>query len=122
MARILVADDNPSLRELMSEMLTAVGHEVVLASNGLEVMMRIQKDLPQLVLLDLQMPVLDGVVTLKQIRSDPRLARIPVVALTAFAMAGDQDKALGAGFDDYLPKPVGLAELKRCIDKHLGKR
>lgn len=122
MGKILVADDNPTLRELFREMLGVLGHEVVDASNGLEALKRLQETLPDLVLLDIQMPVLDGLTTLQHIRRDPRFSELPVIALTAFAMSGDAEKAEDAGFDDYLPKPVTMAQLNQHLERHLNHR
>ena len=122
MAKILIADDSPALREMVREMLGALGHEVVDAANGSEALQRLQESRPDLILLDLQMPALDGVTTLQHIRRDPRFARLPVIALTALAMTGDRQQALDAGFDDYLSKPVSMAQLSKYVERHLNLR
>ncbi len=79
-------------------------------------MKKIRETLPDLVLLDIQMPEMDGYAVLREIRSDPALKRLRVVALTAFAMEGDRERAIEAGFDDYLTKPVTIAKLKAQLN------
>lgn len=120
MSRILVVDDNPVSRELVREVLEAPGREIVEASHGREALERARATLPDLVLLDIQLPVLDGFAVLREMRRDPKLARVPVVALTAFAMQGDRQKALEAGFDDYITKPVESAALRKRVQALLG--
>lgn len=120
MSRILVVDDNPVSRELVREVLHAPGREIVEASHGREALEQARAAPPDLVLLDIQMPVLDGFAVLGEMRRDPRLAHIPVVALTAFAMRGDRQKALAAGFNDYITKPIEGAALRKRVEALLG--
>jgi two-component system cell cycle response regulator DivK len=86
------------------------------ASDGREALERIREMLPDLVLLDIQMPEMDGYQVLREIRNDPVLRNLRVVALTAFAMQGDRERALAAGFDDYLTKPVAVGRLKAQLE------
>src|SRR5438270_14045774 len=98
---ILVADDEPAMRELFHESLTAMGYEVIEASNGWEALEKMAKIVPDLVMLDIMMPGLDGVAVVSRLRSDPRFASVPVIAMTG---SGDRDRAMAAGFDDYVMK------------------
>ena len=121
MKTILIAEDNLVNRELLRELLTARGHAVEEAADGLQALELMQKRKPDLLLLDLNMPVLDGFATLRKIRENPALSTVPVLAVTASAMRGDQEKALEAGFDGYISKPVKssvlFAELERALAK-----
>ena len=114
--RVLVADDNPAGRELVREGLAEHASSIIEASDGREALQKIRDMLPDLVLLDIQMPEMDGYAVLREIRSDPALQGLRVVALTAFAMQGDRERALEAGFDDYLTKPVSVAKLKAQLE------
>ena len=120
MKRILVADDNPVSRELVREVLEAPGRSIVEAADGEEALEKIGKESPDLVLLDIQMPVLDGFGVIRRIRLDPRTAALPVLALTAFAMKGDRARALAAGFDAYITKPIDAAALRQQVEQLLG--
>ena len=113
---VLVADDNPAGRELVREILNDLVSSLVEAANGSEALEKIRQSPPDLVLLDIQMPEMDGFQVLREIRRDPALKNLRVVALTAFAMQGDRESALDAGFDDYITKPVTGAKLKAQLD------
>jgi two-component system cell cycle response regulator DivK len=110
--RVLVADDNPAGRELVRETLQELVSSLVEAANGREALQKIREARPDLVLLDIQMPEMDGYQVLGEIRRDPSLRNLRVVALTSFAMQGDRERALDAGFDDYITKPVTSTTLK----------
>ncbi|HTM12064.1 MAG TPA: response regulator [Bryobacteraceae bacterium] len=114
--RVLVADDNPAGRELVREILEDLVSNLVEAENGSDALEKIRRAPPDLVLLDIQMPEMDGFQVLREIRRDPALKSLRVVALTAFAMQGDRERALEAGFDDYITKPVTAAKLKAQLD------
>jgi CheY-like chemotaxis protein len=114
--RVLVADDNPAGRELVRESLAEHVSSIIEAADGREALDKIRGARPDLVLLDIQMPEMDGYAVLREIRGDPALAGLRVVALTAFAMQGDRERALEAGFDDYLTKPVTVAQLKEQLE------
>lgn len=120
MKKILVAEDNAALRELVRETVEGLGYEVIEAVDGEEALRKIRESPPDLVLLDIQMPKLDGTAVLQRIRQDQRLAALPVIALTAFAMRGDREKGIEAGFDNYLAKPVAVRELKKLLKEMLG--
>ena len=111
MIRILVAEDNAVNRELLRELLEARGYTVSEACDGEEALHMIEQAQPELLLLDIGMPVLDGFAVVRRIRENPRLALLPVVAVTAYAMRGDREKILESGFDGYLSKPLNPASL-----------
>ena len=117
---ILVADDNTASRELIREVLEMSGYDVVEAIDGRDAVSKARESAPDLVLVDIQMPRLDGYGVLRELRVDPRLCRLQVVALTAFAMQGDRDRALDAGFDGYITKPVEITALRREIKRLLA--
>ena len=105
----------------MRESLKDYVSSIVEASNGREALQKIRVTRPDLVLLDIQMPEMDGYEVLREIRGDPALTGLRVIALTAFAMRDDRERALAAGFDDYLPKPVTAAQLKDQLKVCEGK-
>jgi len=112
---ILLADDNLPSRELMREILEASGHIIVEAVNGRDALDLIRRNQPELVFLDLQMPVLDGFSVIRELRSDFRFRNLPVVAVTASAMLGDRERAIAAGFDSYIAKPINLGEVRKQV-------
>jgi two-component system cell cycle response regulator DivK len=118
--RILVVDDNASSRELVKFALEPC-YVVEEASDGRDAILRIQETLPDLVLMDIQMPDMDGYETLHQIRAHPASALVPVVALTAFAMLEDRQKAFEAGFDGYFAKPINIAALRTQVESLLNR-
>jgi len=120
--RVVVADDNPGSREFLRDALASPNFEITEAADGKEALARIREVHPDLVLMDMQMPLMDGYAALQQIRGDPQLTRLLVVALTAFAMQGDREKALAAGFDAYISKPVDPKSLRSEIRRLLEAR
>ena len=110
--RVLVADDRPTSRELVRTALERSGYDVSEAVDGRDALEQIRNSMPDLVILDLHMPVVDGFAVVREIRMDDSLRRLRVVALTASAMEGDRLKALGAGFDGFLTKPLSLVSLR----------
>ncbi|MGD1022625.1 MAG: response regulator [Candidatus Sulfotelmatobacter sp.] len=122
MTRILVAEDNAVNRELLRELLELRGYTVLEACDGQEALETIEQTHPELLLLDIGMPVLDGFAVVRKIRENPRLARLPVVAVTAYAMRGDRERILNSGFDGYLSKPVDPSSLTKELDRLLAKR
>lgn len=117
MKTILVADDNAMNQELVVELLTAWGFDVIQATTGRDTLSLVERAAPDLVLLDLQMPEMDGYAVLSQLREGARTNRIPVIAVTAYAMRGDHEKVMAAGFDGYLTKPLDFALLRSEIRK-----
>lgn len=117
--RILIADDRASSRELLRIVLERAGYEVLEAEDGNQAVERAVGGNPDLILLDLQMPGLDGYGVLAKLRSDSRFADLPVLALTASAMRGDRERILAAGFTDYLSKPAGPELLRETVFKIL---
>lgn len=120
MKKVLVADDRTAGRELMRSVLERSGHAVFEASNGKEAVVSARQILPDLIILDLHMPELDGFGVLKELRGDARFAATPIIALTASAMQGDREQALSAGFTSYIAKPVSLSALRSEIQRLLG--
>ncbi len=105
-ARVLVVEDHPTNLELMSYLLTAFGHTPILARDGEEGLAAAARERPAMILLDVQIPKLDGVEVTRRLKRDPSLREIPVVAVTALAMVGDRERLLAAGFDGYIAKPI----------------
>lgn len=121
MKKILIAEDNPANSELMLEVLSGRGYDVLEVSDGRQALQTIEETEPDLVLLDIQLPILDGFAVLFQLRQNPRLANIRVVAVTANAMKEDREKGLRAGFDAYISKPIDAAALRLLVDQLLLK-
>lgn len=122
MKKILIAEDNPVNRELLRELLEIQGYEVFEACDGQEALRMVEQIRPDLLILDLGMPVLDGFGAICRIRADPVFANLPVLAATAFAMRGDREKALQVGFDGYISKPINPATLKLEIQRLIGEK
>ena len=115
MARILIVDDSASNRELLRSILENTGHEVTEAGDGEQALTEMAAAPPDLAIVDIQMPLLDGYGVLARLRGDERLSRIPVIALTAYAMERDRERGLAAGFRAYLTKPVTMLHLRQVI-------
>ena len=122
MTKVLIAEDNAVNRELLRELLEMRGYTVVEACDGEGALRMSEQTKPDLLLLDIGMPVLDGFAVVRKIRENPRLATLPVLAVTAYAMQGDWEKILNSGFDGYLSKPVNARSLTEELDRLLGKR
>lgn len=122
MKRVLVADDNPVSRELIREILENDDCEVIEAGDGREALEKVREHRPDLALLDIQMPVMDGNAVVRELRADPQLSKLPVVALTAYAMQGDRERALALGFNSYITKPIDIPAFRVEVADLLGKR
>ena len=120
MPKILLVEDNEMNRDMLSRRLQRKGYEVVIAVDGEEGIARAKSEQPQLILMDMSLPVKDGWTATREIKNDVTLRMIPVIALTAHAMAGDKDKAIEAGCDDYDTKPVEFARLLGKIETLIG--
>jgi len=116
---VLLVEDNETNIQTIGDYLADHGFRVAVARNGKEAIERVRSEPPALILMDIQMPVMDGLETIRHLRADPALPRMPIIALTALAMAGDRGRCIAAGADDYLSKPVSLRELAQHVRKHL---
>lgn len=121
-ARILVAEDNQASLALMTYLLRAYGHEVSVAGDGEEALRAVAGTVPDMILMDIHMPKMDGFETVRLMRRDTRLARIPIIAVTAYAMVGDRERVLAGGFDGYLPKPIVPQTFADDINYFLARR
>jgi hypothetical protein len=119
---ILLAEDNEANISMLVSYLEAKGYRMLLANNGREAIDFAKIHRPDLILMDIQMPVMDGLEAMQQIRLDPNLVNIPMVALTAIAMIGDREKCLAAGANDYLSKPIKLKQLTTTIQQLLTQK
>jgi CheY-like chemotaxis protein len=116
MARILLVEDNEMNRDMLSRRLIRSGHQVTMAIDGEEAVTRTHSDPPDLVLMDIGLPGIDGCEATRRIRAAEQKARVPIIALTAHAMTGDRERALDAGCDDFDTKPVDLQRLLGKIE------
>lgn len=121
MARILVVEDNPLNLKLVRDVLDVSGYEVVGAPSAEEGLALAVSSAPDLVLMDIQLPGMDGYEALRRLREDPRLDAVPVVALTAFAMPDDRARAFREGFDGYLDKPISVRALPSQVSDFLTR-
>lgn len=115
MKTILVAEDNAVNRELMKEILEAANYNVLEAVDGADALAMLTKCQPNVILLDIQMPVMDGRETIRRIRDNPDWRHLPVIACTAFAMRGEREEIMRLGFNGYLAKPISLPDLLFAI-------
>ena len=122
MAKILLVEDNEMNRDMLSRRLIKKGYEVVIAVNGQEGVDMATSEKPDLILLDMSLPKMDGWTAAGHLKANPDTKDIPVIALTAHAMAEDKEKALAAGCDDFDTKPVDFKGLREKIDKFLGNQ
>ena len=123
-AKILLVEDNEANRYLATFLLENSGFTVVHASNGAEAVVAAQNETPDLILMDIQMPEVDGYEAARRIKTEPHLAHIPIVAVTSFAMAGDRAKAAEIGFAGYIEKPIVtetfISEISRFLPRKAG--
>jgi CheY-like chemotaxis protein len=122
MQRILLVEDNEMNRDMLARRLARSGFEVLLAVDGQQGVESARRELPDLVLMDMSLPFLDGWAATRLLKADPLTVEIPVIALTAHAMTGDREKALEAGCDEFATKPVDIRALVETIDRFLMKR
>jgi two-component system cell cycle response regulator DivK len=116
--RVLIVEDNEKNMKLVRDVLLAIGYSPLEASSGEQALALAAEQAPALVLMDIQLPDMDGGEALQRLRSDDRTSGIPVLALTAQAMQGDRERFLAAGFDGYLSKPVDVDELIAAVQRH----
>jgi two-component system cell cycle response regulator DivK len=119
--KILIVEDIPINRRLLRDILTYHGYEVIEAENGEEAVRIAREQKPDLIIMDLQMPVMNGYGAIKVLKSDPVTKNIKILAVTSFAMAGDREKALEIGVDDYIEKPINTRELPERVKRLLSE-
>jgi two-component system, cell cycle response regulator DivK len=117
--RILVVEDQPDNRQIIRDMLAPTDYEITEAENGEEALAAIAKQRPDLILMDIQLPIMDGYTATSRIKADPALTSIPVIAVTSYALSGEEKKARAAGCDDYVPKPFSPRQLLAKIRQYL---
>jgi two-component system cell cycle response regulator DivK len=121
MPKVLLIEDNEMNRDMLSRRLARRGFDVLMAVDGRQGVQMAKSEMPDLILMDMSLPVLDGWEATRQIKAEPSTKSIPVIALTAHAMAGDRDKSLQAGCDDYDTKPIELLRLLDKMDRLLNE-
>ena len=121
MSKLLLVEDNEMNRDMLSRRLQRRGYEVIVAVDGGEGVKMAQSEAPNLILMDMSLPVLDGWEATRQLKADAETQAIPILALTAHAMSGDREEALEAGCDDYDTKPIKFSRLHEKIQALLGK-
>src|SRR5436853_5279121 len=109
--RILVVEDQEDNMQILRDMLLAADFEITEAVNGEEALAAVAKQRPDLILMDIQLPIMDGYEATRRIKADPGLSAIPIIAVTSYALSGDEEKARAAGCDDFVPKPFSPREL-----------
>ncbi len=117
---ILVVEDQADNRQIIRDMLSATDYQITEAENGEEALATVAKLRPDLILMDIQMPILDGYEATRRIKADPGLRSIPIIAITSYALSGDEQKARAAGCDDYVPKPYSPRQLLAKIRQYLS--
>jgi two-component system, sensor histidine kinase and response regulator len=118
---ILIVEDNPVNQKLIAFLLARANYSYEVAENGLVALERLRRSSFRLVLMDMMMPVMNGFDAVRAIRADSKLNHLPVVALTANALKGEDDKCKAAGCNDYIAKPYSKEQVLNCINRHIGK-
>jgi CheY-like chemotaxis protein len=121
MSKILLVEDNEMNRDMLSRRLKRKGYDVVSANDGARGITMAQSETPDLILMDISLPIMDGLQATRQLKAAPDTQGIPIIALTAHAMAGDREKCLEAGCNDYATKPVEFPQLLAKIESFLGE-
>ncbi len=119
--KILVVEDNEANRILMRQILKYNGYEVLEAADGAAGLEMAREHMPDLILLDLQMPVMGGLAVIRELRKTPELSKLKVIAVTSFAMKGDREKALEAGFDEYVTKPIDTRKFVELVKNIISR-
>jgi CheY-like chemotaxis protein len=120
-SKILLVEDHEEIWDFLSRRLKRRGFEVVVAQDGEAGLRMVRSEVPDVILLDMNLPVMDGWTVARHLKAEAGTARIPIIALTAHALSGDREKALEAGCDDYHPKPVDFSKLLSQIETALGR-
>jgi len=118
--RILVVEDQPDSRQIIRDLLAPTDYEITEAQNGEEALAAITKQRPDLILMDVQMPIMDGYTATRRIKADTSLRSIPIIAVTSYALSGEEKKARTAGCDDYVSKPFSPRQLLAKIRQYLS--
>ena len=118
--RILVVEDQPDNRKILRDVFARTDYEIIETENGEEALTAIAKAQPDLILMDIQLPIMDGYTATRRIKSDPALRSIPIIAVTSYALSGEEKKAREAGCDDYIPKPYSPRELLAKVRQYLS--
>jgi two-component system cell cycle response regulator DivK len=121
-SKILYVEDHPAQRDIMAQMLELSGYEVAVACDGIDGVEQAHSWCPDLILMDLRMPRMDGFEAIKLLRSDPETADIPIIAISAWASAKHKERALDAGADEHFTKPVDLSRLIETINRFLSRQ
>jgi CheY-like chemotaxis protein len=117
---IMLVDDNEIILTTLSDYLLSEGFEVIACQSGKDAINKAKINNPALIVMDIQMPEIDGIETTQRLKADKKLANIPIIALTALAMKSDRERCLAVGMNDYISKPVSLQNLVSIIKKHLN--
>jgi two-component system cell cycle response regulator DivK len=117
--RILIVEDHEDARRILRDMLAGTDYQLVEAENGEEALAAVARQRPDLILMDIQLPILDGYEATRRIKADPALRSIPIIAVTSYALSGDEAKARAAGCDDFIPKPYSPRELLAKVRQYL---
>jgi two-component system cell cycle response regulator DivK len=116
---ILIVEDQEDNRQIIRDLCSTLDYELIEAENGVEALAAIVKQKPDLILMDIQMPIMDGYEATRRIKADPATKDIPIIAVTSYALTGDEQKARDAGCDDYIPKPYSPRQLLAKIRQYL---
>lgn len=119
--KILIVEDNPNSRVLLKDILQFYRYEVIEAGNGEEGIQMAKEEKPDLIFMDLQMPIMDGYSAGEMLKNDPETKGIKIIAVTSYAMRGDKEKVMEKGFDGYVAKPINTRELTMLVKEYLGE-
>ena len=119
--RILIVEDHEDARRILRDMLETTDYELVEAENGEQALAVVARQRPDLILMDIQLPILDGYEATRRIKADPALRSIPIIAVTSYALSGDEAKARAAGCDDFIPKPYSPRQLLAKVRQYLDQ-
>jgi two-component system cell cycle response regulator DivK len=118
--RILVVEDQEDNRQIIRDLLSATDYEIVEAESGEDALAAVAKQRPDLILMDIQLPGIDGYEVTRRIKADPEMLSIPIIAVTSYALSGEEQKARAAGCDEYVPKPYSPRQLLAKIRQYLS--
>ena len=119
--RILIVEEHEDARRILRDMLETTDYELVEAENGEQALAVVARQRPDLILMDIQLPILDGYEATRRIKADPALRSIPIIAVTSYALSGDEAKARAAGCDDFIPKPYSPRQLLAKVRQYLDQ-